>query len=815
MRKNTHKTFKKHALTLLIPLLAGTAGMTVAASSVYAQAAAASEAQAVKQYQIPAGELGVVLSQFAGAAGVALSFDTAITSGKQSQGLRGAYTVDQAFLQLLKGHSLELIRSNNGVYALRHVGDDQVMLPAVKVNAEGLGMRSEGNGSYTVGGVSLMKNDQTLREVPHSLTVFSRERLSDQRITNLESLVEATPGLSINYTDSERISFFSRGHQIDAIQYDGSTVVPGAGGGTYVQPDMALFDRVEVIRGATGLMRGEGNPSGTINLVRKRPTENFQASASGAIGTWNDYRFEGDVSGSLIDSGNVRGRLVLAWQDRDLFQTGREDGKDTIYGIVETHLTEKTILTGALQYTHLDTSGSWGGLPALADGTPIDLPRETYLGAADNRWDRSNTQGFVELQHTFENDWKVEASATRTRFEIDENGFQQTYFVKTASNPNPYAYDVQKSVCKGSGSDQTHIDVKAEGSFSLFGRQHDLNVGAEWSKNVNINSYCDFAVFVWNTDIRHWNPYTSMPEWNLNPQGVNTRSITEQDGAWASTRLYLADPLSVILGARVSNWKTSSGTQKVDNEVTPYAGIIYDFHKNFSAYFSYTEIFKSQTGLTVSGKQIDPIRGESYEVGVKGEFYDARLTSNFALFRIDNVGKAVNDLNSPNPCTPWYTSGYCRVAEGETRSEGIDTDISGEILPGVQLTAGYTYNRTKYIVDTSASNVGLPLRTQDPKHVFKLYANWNLPGNLSAWAVGGGLNAQSDIYRQSGNVRAEQGGYTTFSALVKYNANENLTIQLNANNLFDKNYYKNIGPSGLAYYYGDPRNVSLTLRATY
>lgn len=821
MRKHTKKSFKKHALTLLIPLLAGSAGVAIVMPSAYAQPGAASEAQAIKQYQIPAGELGVVLGQFAGAAGVALSFDTAITTGKQSPGLRGAYTVDQAFLQLLKGHSLELIRSNNGVYALREIGDEQVMLPAVNVNAEGLGMRSEGNGSYTVGNVRVFNKDQTLREVPHSLTVFSRERLNDQKITNLESLVEVTPGLSINYTDSERISFYSRGHQIDAIQYDGASVASGAGGGSFIQPDMAIFDRVEVIRGTTGLMQGAGNPSGTINLVRKRPTKEFQMSGSGAIGTWDNYRLEGDISGSLTDSGNVRGRLVMAWQDKEMFQVGRSDARDTIYGVVETDLTEKTLLTGSLQYSYQDTTGSWGGLPALADGSPIDLPRETYLGSYDNRWDRSNIQGFVELQHTFANDWTVKASVTETRLETDRNGFQQTYFVKDLTDPNPYIYDVQKSLYRGSGSDQTHVGLTAEGSFNLFGRTHELSAGAEWWENLDKGSYGDFDVFVWGTDIRNWNPYSSMPEWSLTPEGTSRETTKEQSGLWASSKWSVADPLHVILGARVSNWKTSikgnstpSSNYKIENEVTPYAAVVYDFHKNLSAFVSYTEIFKDQYGLDINGKLLDPIRGESYEVGVKGEYFDSRLTSNVALFRIDNVGKSMEDIESPNPCMPWYTSAHCRVASGKTRSEGVDMDISGEILPGVELTAGYTYTKTKFITDT-ISNIGSPLRSIDPEHQVKLYANWRLPDDWSAWTIGGGLNGQSDTYSSSGGIRAEQGGYTTFSALVKYRANDKLTIQLNANNLFDKVYYKKIGPSGLAYYYGDPRNVLLTLRATY
>lgn len=694
-------------------------------------------------------------------------------------------------------------------------------LPTVNVSAEGLGMRTEGSGSYTSGGVSLFRKDQALREVPHSVTLITRERLDDQQIKNLESLMEVTPGITINYTDSERISFYSRGHQIDAVQYDGATLASGSGGGSYIQPDMAVFDRVEVMRGATGLMRGAGNPSGTINMVRKRPTAGFQASLSGAMGSWDNYRLEGDVSGALLADGRLRGRLVAAWQDRDLFQAGRSDARDTLYGILEADLSANTLLTGSLQYSHQDTTGSWGGLPAMPDGSPVPLPRETYLGSWDNRWDRTNLQGFAELRHTFANDWSLKFSATETRLDTDKNGFQQTYFVKSANDPDPYIYDVQKSFCRGSGSDQTHTGLTLEGNFTLFGRRHELVAGAEWVKNLEKGSYCDFATFMWDTDIRHWNPWTSMVDWALDPQGSSRETTREQEGLWFSSNWSLADPLQLVVGARLSNWKTSvkgnstpSSNYEIDDEITPYAAVIYDLHKNWSLFASYTEIFKDQYGLDMNGKLLDPIRGESYEAGVKSEFYQGRLNTSLAVFRIDNVGKSLEDTDSPDPCLPWYSSGYCRVASGKTRSEGVDMDISGELLPGLELTAGYTYNKTEYLTDT-LSNTGLPLRSLDPKHMVKLFANWRLPGSLSAWSVGGGLNGQSRMYVGGNNIRVEQGGYTTFSALIKYRASDRLTLQLNANNLFDKVYYKKIGTSGLQYYYGDPRNLLLTLRANY
>src|SRR5690606_34086483 len=134
------------------------------------------------------------------------------------------------------------------------------------------------------------------------------------------------------------------------------------------------------------------------------------------------------------------------------------------------------------------------------------------------------------------NDWTVKASATETRLETDRNGFQQTYIVKSTNNPDPYIYDVQNRLYRGSGSDQSNVGLTAEGNFNLFGRTHELSAGAEWWKNLDKGSYGDFDVFVWGTDIRNWNPYSSMPDWSLTPEGTSRETIKEQSGLWVSSK---------------------------------------------------------------------------------------------------------------------------------------------------------------------------------------------------------------------------------------------------------------------------------------
>ncbi len=790
--------------------------------SLQAVAAETASESRVRSYDIASGSLTEVLSRFAVEAGAAISFDAAQLQGRQSPGLRGSYSLHEGFATLLAGSNFQVVAQGNGSYVLiarpEALADGAIELGAISVTGSGLGSVTENSGSYTTGAVSIGKSPQTLRRTPQSVTVLTSQRLQDQGLTNLTTVLEQTPGVVVDYVDSERVTYYSRGYQIDAIQYDGATVVQGSGGGSFIQSDSAIIDHVEVLRGATGMLRGSGNPSGTVNMVRKRPTREFQGSASVTAGSWDAQRYVLDVSGPLAAEGALRGRMIAVHDDRDLFQDSRMERKNVLYGSLAADLGERTTLTTGIEYTELDATGAWGGLPADFSGQPLELSRSAYLGADWNRWNRSNLQTFVELEHLFDNDWALKLSGTRTHFRLDNNGFKQT-FIERASTTNPYLMNMQVTEGDGGESEQTNLSATLNGPFDLFGRQHELMLGLERIRNDSTASATNRVVGVLSDfDIRNWDPKAiAEPAINITARPVMTR--TTQEGAHATWRLSLAEPLTAILGARMNWWKydqstTATGDYSVNQEIVPYAALIYDLNDNFSTYASYTEIFNPQSATDAAGSVLEPITGEAYEMGIKGEFYEGRLNTSLALFRINQVGKALDDINSPNPCPPFYASGYCQTASGKSRSDGFEIEVSGEVLPGWQVSGGYTYTSTEYLKDT-ISNTGNVLRSTDPKRMLKLFTSYRLPGAWSDLTVGGGVRAQSDIYSRSGNALATQSGYAVYSAMANYRLNDHYSVQLNANNLFDKAYYKKIGTTATSYYWGEPRSLEVTVRGTF
>ena len=692
-------------------------------------------------------------------------------------------------------------------------------LPAITITGTAdKGTSTENSRSLASGKSTLFKGFESNREIPQPVTVITRQLLDDRAFFDMNEVLQNTPGVTVDYVDSERVQYFSRGYSIDAMQVDGLTITQG--GSIFIQPDTAVLDHVEVLRGASGMLRGSGSPSATVNMVRKRPTKTFQANLGLSLGSWDRRRLEADVSGPLNEDGSIRGRIVAVKDKKEFFQDAKDENRKVLYGVLAIDLSKNTTLTTSLQHTDLDATGAWGGLPGNFDGSSLNLPRNTYLGADWNRWNRYNQQAFVELEHRFENEWTVKLSSEYTRMRMDDNGFKQSYFTRS-STTNPYLFGVTTSLYTGDAGDQEATGLTASGPFTLFGRKHQLVFGGE---NLRTKTRGTAGLFnlnpLTNVDIRNWNPYTSYIDKDATAVNNLKPTYTRQQGLFGTARLSITDPLAVIIGARASWWDykapaSPATNYEIKHEITPFAGVTYDITKQINAYASYTEIFTPQNVKDVNNNLLKPITGEDYEAGLKGEFLGGKLTASAGIFRINNEGRAVDDTSSSPNCAPSNPGGYCRIADGKTQSEGWELEVAGEIMPGWQLTGGYTNTRTKYLVDPAKANIGQPLRSMDPRQQLRLFSNYRATGALQGLSFGGGVAVQDNSYMRSGVLTATQGGYSIFNAMAGYEFRNGYSLQVNVNNLSDKVYYKKYGATGLSYYYGDPRNVVVTLRAKF
>jgi TonB-dependent siderophore receptor len=306
------------------------------------------------------------------------------------------------------------------------------------------------------------------------------------------------------------------------------------------------------------------------------------------------------------------------------------------------------------------------------------------------------------------------------------------------------------------------------------------------------------------------------------------KSLTTSSSVYGTTRLSLGEPLKLILGGRLSWLETknylSTGTSSIRKEnrvFTPYAGLIYDLNERWSLYASYTDIFRAQNSLyKVSGDPLKPVIGANFEAGIKGEFYGGRLNTSFALFRIIEENRSQPDPDNPAPCAGSPNRSACYIEEGRVRGQGFEIELGGEIRPGWQIITGYTYVKTEYLRDRSATgapsaNEERAFRSTTPEHLLKLWTTYRLPGRWQSMSVGGGVNAQSGIHVRDGDVRFGQGGYAIWNARAAYLLGEHWELAFNINNLFDKHYYQRLGSVNYGNIYGEPRNWMLTLRGAF
>lgn len=784
---------------------------------------AACAAQA-HDYHLPQGDLGETLTRFAAESGIVLSFDTHWTRGKRSPAVNGQYPVDQALQMLLSGTGLQAVQESDGRYSLlqTHQQGDVVELAPSRIDGQGLGNITEGTGAYTTGGsTTATKLPLTLRETPQSVSVITRQAIDDHGSQDIGEVLRNTPGVSVQAYDSERMEYSARGFAITNYQYDGvNTIYDGVydEGATHV--DMAAYDRVEVIKGATGLMTGSGDPSATVNLIRKKPTHDFKASITASAGSWDNYRTEGDIAGPLNASGSVRGRLVGAYQDRKSYLDHYKQKKDVYYGILEADLTPDTLLTfGIDNQTTTPRGASWTGNPTyFADGSRTDFSRSHNPGADWSRRDFQSTTYFGSLEQALANDWKVKLSLNHMISDHDTR-----LASASGGNPNPTTgEDMFFYWGRWEGHRvQNTADLNVSGPFTLFGRQNDLVAGFMTSHSRQTGDTFDGSAFAQVPgSIFDWNGKIAVQDFPKNGDYTTTQS---QNGAYLATRLRPTDNLSLILGTRVSTFKynddqdyypTSSlddthASYKQHGVVTPYAGVVYDLDDTYSVYASYTSIYQPQVYKDVNAATLDPVEGDGYEAGLKAAYFDGRLNATLAFFRIeqDNVASSVGTNQVTN-------EGIYTAIDGAT-TQGVELELAGELAPGWNITAGYTYARTRDADDNRL--FGFPLATTKPEHVARLFNTYRLPGALDRVTVGGGLRWQSAFYgtiyspTAGDYTRIKQGGYTLVDLMTRYQYSEHLSFTINANNVFDKVYLTGLGNFDTTYY-GEPRNLMVTTR---
>lgn len=675
--------------------------------------------------------------------------------------------------------------------------------------------KAEGAPEVTIIGKRVIKGsagatglDLSLRETPQSVTVVSAAQIRDFQLSDANQLLATIPGINVEADETDRTYYNSRGFDIINFQVDG-VGQPLDWGLQVGALDTALFERVEAIRGANGMMTGTGNPSATINYIRKRPTRSFKADVSAGYGSWNDLRLTGDVSGPLTSDGTLSGRLVYAHTDTDSYLDYYGVDRNVYYGVLAWDITPKLKATaGYSQQDNLAHGNSWGALPlTYSDGTPIRYDVSANSAAPWTYWNTHDHQSFGELAYAFDNGWTVKGIYTRKSYDEDARLLYPWGTPDPVTGLGVYAFSgIYPSILK-----QDMFDVIATGEVSLFGRRHQVVFGANAAHSASYKweRFADMFDYPAMLD-----GHITAPAEPVYPDPYLAEQIkTDTARIYGAIHLNVTDKLTGIAGFNAVDLKAVGASYGVsedrsENKVSPYVGVVYDVTPNVSLYASYSDIFDPQSESDVTFHRFEAATGKSLEAGIKSEWFDKRFLATGAVFKSEQYGLAefAGYLQDSDPDAAGYNAnhdlaGKAYYAGIDTFVEGYELEVAGKLSTNWAINGGWT---SLSLEDRDGNDV----RNYLPRRTLKLSTTYSLP-QYRDLKLGAAVRWQSEISTVSAGAPFAQDAYSVVDLMASFRLTDKVRATVNVKNLFDEKYF-----GGLQWdqaYYAPPRSAMVSL----
>lgn len=643
--------------------------------------------------------------------------------------------------------------------------------------------------------------DLSIYDTPQSLTVLDAEAIANFRLVDINSMLKMTTGVNVDATETDRTTYNARGFDITSMHVDGI----GIPFGSLIVGDLdtAIYERVEVLRGSNGLITGLGNPSGTVNYVRKRPGNERAMDTTLMLGRWNNKRVVTDISTPLTQSGRWAARFVGVYQDKEswlnLYANERIVGSLVVDGQIGDSMTL------ALGYTRQDNdsdSPMWGASPVMyGNGVQADFDVSTTPSMEWTYWNTLSDSVFAELGWQLSDNVELTSMVTYTEYRENSELFY-TYTgaegLDQATGLGLFGYPA-----KYDGTQDTLVwDTVLKSTFTAWGREHQFNIGLNLAtKEASTQDFAALSGF----DVMP--PY---PGWRGNEVPRPTWGDS-YEAAWddmSLNRLYgslllsLTDDFNLILGASKVDYENEGiswgvSTDSDEDGGSPYVGFTWEVLDGLNVYGSYSDIYQPQFYLDENAQPLGSAAGKSYEFGLKKQF-NGDLLASVAVFRSEqeNLQEFVR-----------YTEDFSlAIYRGiDVKSDGIELEVAGSLGDEVTVQAGFTHLK---IEDPNGDEA----RTFVPRNSFKLLASW-APSAQPRLSLGVSTRWQDDTYFDSALGRIRQDGYAVVGAYARYALTDSLTLSLNADNLTDEKYFSSVKYEQA--YYAAPLDYSLSINWKY
>lgn len=657
--------------------------------------------------------------------------------------------------------------------------DDVVDLETITVVTEGMygDIVTENTRDYSTYAATVgSKLPATLRQIPQSISVITNAQIKDRDVKTFDQLAERTPGLRVLRNDDGRSSVYARGYEYDEYNIDGLTAPMQSINGTL--PNLIAFDRVEILRGPSGLFDSSGEMGGVVNFVRKRPTDTLQGAVNLGAGSRKYFNVDGDISGPLNESGTLRGRVIAQTSGESPKPAKKNNHHQSFYGALDWDISPSTSFGLGYLYQRRQITPV-NGLPAYADGRLLSLPNDTFVGNSWNDFTMNSHDVFADLKHHFE-----DGSFAKLAMRYSDRHADSNYtFAGSALDPRG---NIRVT---GLGTlikqDSFAMDASYSRQFELGTTVNEWVVGADYNQS---NTTYDQAR-VRSLGLVHYRdvdsiPYVDMmeaafekkPGFSLSQTATNLKEM----GLYSKLVIRPIDNLSIIAGARLGHYEIKAGDildkeRKSGTKLTAYGGVVFDVDDQNSLYASYSSLYRPQSEIGTDNKLLKPRHGSQIEVGYKGAFFYDALNVRLSLYRLQDKNAAAS--------IPGNNAQF--AALGKRIMQGVEFEVSGQLTDKWRMHAGYSYLSSDIKVDSTARDDGIFLLM--PRHTLNVWTTYDLS---SAFVVGMGVNAMSAI-ESSQKVKGH--GYATIDAMLSYQATDRLKFQVNVDNLTNRKYYARVG----------------------
>lgn len=645
---------------------------------------------------------------------------------------------------------------------------------------------------------SSLRLQSPILEIPQNIQVVTAKTIANQQIYDmLEGVTRNVSGATrVEHWDNyARITM--RGSNVGAFR-NGMNLSTTWGPLT---EDMSMVERIEFVKGPAGFMLANGDPSGFYNVVTKKPTGTTRGEVNVSMGSFDLYRAAVDLDGKLTKDGKLLYRLNIMGQQKGSFRTFDFNNRYTFAPVLKYLIDDNTSMT--LEYTHQYSEVNCiGSNDLFTKRGYADQPRSNTISEANIAPSKINEKSLLAIfNHKINKDWKFTA-------QLNYVNHQQVGSSLWVASFKPGTTDsIQRSL-----GIWDVLGLTKMGQMYFNGEAHTGTVSHKILAGVDMSNKEFYHDFAQGGNLGGWfNVYAPVYGLATPPVFDRSKNIRERGvryynsyaGFYAQDELgFLDNKLRVTLAGRYTTLKAGdayNGASK-NSKFTPRIGVSYSVDKNTAVYFVRDQSFIENYGSDFTGKAFDPLTGTNVELGIKKDWMDGKWNSTLAVYQITRDNVLTADLDHPNynPGTTTPNGNFFSKQNGQQQTKGVEVDIKGQIVKGLDVVINYAYTNSKTTKDSKPENVGIQV-PGSTRHIQNMWLNYKIDGGKLS-GLGFSLGYQYQVKRSSwynfDGTNASLPDYFRLDGGITYQK-EKISYNLVINNILNKYLF-----SGAPYPYG-------------